>query len=79
MSLDKLAVSRVMLSRRWRGITVTVSISQRNATSIGVRPAGRGSAMANCATLDSLLSSERVNIEIIQRSDSLLIRKQISS
>jgi hypothetical protein len=36
---------RLRLSRRWRGTTVTISISQRKATSIGVRPAWRGNAM----------------------------------
>jgi len=32
-------------SRRCRGTTVTVSISQRNATSAGVKPGGKGNAM----------------------------------
>lgn len=32
-------------SSRWRGTTVTSSISQRKAISGGVRPEGRGSAM----------------------------------
>ena len=32
-------------SRRWRGITVTCSISQRKPTSLGVSPGGRGRAM----------------------------------
>ncbi len=36
---------RFRLSRRCRGTTVTISISQRKATSIGVRPACRGNAM----------------------------------
>jgi hypothetical protein len=36
---------RFRRSRRWRGTTVTISISQRKATSIGVRPACRGNAM----------------------------------
>lgn len=35
-----------MLSSRWRGTTVTSSISATKATSAWVRPAGRGSAMA---------------------------------
>lgn len=33
-------------SRRWRGMTVTCSISARKPTSLGVSPAGRGRAMA---------------------------------
>ena len=32
-------------SSRWRGITVTISISHRNAVSGGVRPDGSGKAM----------------------------------
>jgi hypothetical protein len=32
-------------SRRWRGMTVTSSISQRKPTSLGVRPGGRGRAI----------------------------------
>lgn len=39
--------SRLRLSSLCRGITVTVSISQRKATSAGVRPAGSGSAMVD--------------------------------
>jgi len=38
-------VRRERDSRRWRGITVTLSISQRKATSAGVKPGGRGSAI----------------------------------
>lgn len=34
-----------MLSSRWRGTTVTISISARKATSAWVRPGGSGSAM----------------------------------
>ena len=34
-----------MASRRWRGTTVTSSISARKATSEGVRPGFRGAAM----------------------------------
>lgn len=34
-----------MLSRRWRGTTVTSSISHRKAASEGTRPRGRGKAM----------------------------------
>lgn len=34
-------------SRRWRGITVTISISHRKATSAGVRPGFSGNAMSN--------------------------------
>ena len=37
---------RGKLSRRWRGMTVTSSISQRKATSAGVRPCGSGEAIA---------------------------------
>lgn len=36
---------RVKLSRRWRGMTVTSSISARKADSGGVRPGGRGRAI----------------------------------
>lgn len=36
---------RFMLSRRWRGTTVTSSDSQRKATSAGVRPGPRGAAI----------------------------------
>lgn len=35
----KLTDRRFRLSSRWRGTTVTISISQRKATSIGVKPA----------------------------------------
>jgi hypothetical protein len=38
-------------SSRCRGITVTSSISQRNATSGGVKPGGRGNAIVFCGTL----------------------------
>jgi hypothetical protein len=41
----ELTERRLRLSRRWRGTTVTISISQRKATSIGVRPACSGNAM----------------------------------
>ncbi len=34
-----------MVSRRWRGTTVTSSISARKDTSAWVRPGGRGSAI----------------------------------
>jgi hypothetical protein len=39
--------SNSRLSSFWRGITVTISISQRKATSAGVRPGGRGNAMVD--------------------------------
>jgi len=42
---DALTESREMGSRRWRGTTVTSSISQRNPTSEGTRPGGSGSAI----------------------------------
>ncbi len=42
---QELTPRRLRLSRRCRGTTVTISISQRKATSIGVRPACRGNAM----------------------------------
>jgi hypothetical protein len=41
-------------SSRWRGITVTSSISHRNAISGGVSPGGRGNAMI--ATRDDVIS-----------------------
>ena len=41
----ELTERRLRLSSRWRGTTVTISISQRKATSIGVRPACRGNAI----------------------------------
>jgi hypothetical protein len=40
-----LTASSFRLSSLWRGMTVTISISHRNATSIGVMPGGSGSAM----------------------------------
>lgn len=40
-----LTPNRSMLSSLWRGTTVTSSISQRNATSEGTRPTGKGSAI----------------------------------
>ena len=42
----RLTPSRWRDSRRWRGTTVTSSISLRNATSDGVRPGVSGAAMA---------------------------------
>ena len=44
----KLTARRLRLSSRWRGTTVIISISQRNATSAGVRPGCSGSAMVSC-------------------------------
>jgi hypothetical protein len=43
----QLTPSSCSASRRCRGITVTNSISQRNATSGGDRPGGRGNAIAH--------------------------------
>lgn len=40
-----LTPSNSIASRRWRGITVTSSISQMNATSAGLRPGAKGRAM----------------------------------
>jgi hypothetical protein len=40
-------VRRETDSRRWRGITVTISISQTKAISAGVKPSGRGNAMVS--------------------------------
>lgn len=40
-----LTASKSKLSSFWRGTTVTISISQRKATSVGVRPGGKGNAM----------------------------------
>lgn len=40
-----LTPNRSMLSSLWRGTTVTSSISQRKATSEGMRPVGRGRAI----------------------------------
>lgn len=42
----ELTLSSSMLSSRWRGMTVTSSISARKETSAGVRPGGSGSAIA---------------------------------
>jgi hypothetical protein len=39
--------SRLRLSSFWRGMTVTISISQRKATSAGASPGGRGNAIVN--------------------------------
>ena len=41
----QLTPSRLSPSSRWRGMTVTISISQRKAVSKGVRPGGRSKAM----------------------------------
>jgi len=43
--VGRLTPSSSRPSRRWRGITVTSSISQRKATSVGMRPGLRGKAM----------------------------------
>jgi hypothetical protein len=42
---QRLTPSRFKLSSLWRGTTVTSSISQRKATSIGVKPGCKGNAM----------------------------------
>ena len=42
----QLTPSRLSPSRRWRGITVTISISQRKAISGGVKPEGNVEAMS---------------------------------
>lgn len=49
-----LTPNKSRLSSRCRGTTVTISISHKNATSIGVRPGGKGKAMStsNCVTFD---------------------------
>ena len=41
----ELTPSRLRLSSRCRGTTVTISISHRKATSIGVSPGARGNAI----------------------------------
>lgn len=41
----QLTPSRLSPSSRWRGMTVTISISQRKAVSEGVRPGGSSKAM----------------------------------
>jgi hypothetical protein len=41
----RLTPNRSSLSSRWRGMTVTISISQRKATSEGVKPGGSGRAI----------------------------------
>jgi len=51
---------RFRLSSRWRGITVTISISQRKATSIGVKPVCRGNAMVGGKFCVSLLKLDAV-------------------
>ena len=41
----QLTPSRLRPSSRWRGITVTISISHKKAVSAGVKPGGRGNAI----------------------------------
>ena len=43
-------------SSRWRGITVTISISHRNAVSGGVRPEGSGKAMVRYSTWGQIVA-----------------------
>lgn len=43
----ELTPRRLRLSKRCRGTTVTISISQRKATSMGVRPGCKGSAIVS--------------------------------
>jgi len=52
---DQLTPSSWRLSSLWRGITVTNSISQRKATSDGVKPGGRGSAMVDSVLLSAII------------------------
>ena len=47
-------------SSLWRGMMVTSSISHKKATSEGVRPDGRGSAMCKDAQLSAFLGKERL-------------------
>ena len=44
----QLTPRRLSPSSLWRGITVTISISQMKATSGGVSPGGSGSAIVSC-------------------------------
>lgn len=44
----RLTPSKSRRSRRWRGSTVTSSISHRKAISVGRRPGGCGKAMSTC-------------------------------
>jgi hypothetical protein len=57
-----LTPSRLRLSSLCLGITVTISISQRNATSVGASPGCRGNAMAGFRSLCFLVRAERVQI-----------------
>jgi hypothetical protein len=56
-----LTLNKSILSSRWRGTTVTSSISARKATSAWVRPGGRGSAIVG-------LVVRRVGSELIGMS-----------
>ena len=47
----RLTPSKSRRSRRWRGSTVTSSISQRKAISVGRRPGGCGKAISTCKLL----------------------------
>jgi hypothetical protein len=44
-------LSSLMLSSRWRGTIVTISISQRKATSAWVSPGGSGRAIVSSPVL----------------------------
>lgn len=78
---------RSRLSSRWRGITVTISISQRKATSIGVKPGCRGNAMVNWLRFVSSCENLEVDADAVwgwktrlhysgRKSELLLIRHQ---
>jgi hypothetical protein len=43
-------------------MTVTISISQRKATSIGVKPGGRGNAMADFGGLEDIIELDAVDV-----------------
>jgi len=52
-----LTPSRFSPSSLWRGMTVTISISHRNAVSGGVNPEGNGRAMVRLLYDDQLVQS----------------------
>lgn len=77
----KRTASRSMLSSRWRGTTVTSSISARKATSGWVRPGGSGSAIvcvvwwwedvgrnatSSCSRMVAGGSSHARNVQLLQ-------------
>jgi len=62
VQVGRLTPSSSRDSRRWRGITFTSSISQRNATSVGRRPGRRGSAIVDVLSSLRSLGEKTVGI-----------------